>query len=107
MRDSVQCGMECIVKHPITRIQKRQWSTGRTAQLRSDVSQSVQPLIQSSPIQHYQTKPLSIDGSIAEQPTRMLIDSSASLTLIITLNYSIDCHIILDEMLDILRRTYR
>ena len=76
------------------KFKKRHRSTGRTVQLRSNVNQSVQPLNQSPSTQPYQTNPLSIVGSIAEQPTKVLINSGASLTLINSnLFYQLPYHI--------------
>ena len=51
-------------------------------QLRSNVNQSVQSFNKSPSVQSCKTNPLSINGTIAEQPTTMLIDLGASLTLI-------------------------
>ncbi|CAF3328622.1 unnamed protein product [Rotaria socialis] len=57
-------------------------STGRTDQSCSYVNKSVQWSAQTHSIQILQTDPLMISGKIAKQPTKMLIDSGASLTLI-------------------------
>jgi hypothetical protein len=67
-----------------TKVEKLQRTTGRTDQWRSYVNNSVQLSAPIHSTQTFQTNPLSIFGTIATRPTKMLIDSGASLTLIIS-----------------------
>lgn len=65
-----------------TELKKRHWSPRRTDQSRSYINKSVQLLADTKLIQTCQTVPLSILETVDKRPTKMLIGSGASLTLI-------------------------